>query len=298
MLTHFRLVAFATLLTLCAAPLLAGNTWNALEDAQKVSAKSGKPVFLLTILAGPYAPDATYTKLREKAQKDENAGLFVLGTINIYQLDMKSAKGGGSPYGQNDKLAKKWGGSTTVSVLAPGAKRPLWQLEGGGGKDDIFKQAAEAYKDWNKEVTELEAKLKKNRDLKKDPDRLLKLSRAWADGYVADKAVDYLDDAFKLVKKADKKDPRLEELDLRRADILLDCESWKDAASEYAAFLKHHKESKSLGKAHIGRARALAGSGDTDAAVKELEALAKDDAAADMKAEAEALLKELKKEQG
>lgn len=259
------------LVLLCGSGLAAQDEWKSLEEAKKLAAASDKPVFLVSVLDTPELADPVFKKLRTRARADEDFKIFVSAKINVFKLDPNAAQNGGTSHGTDPVLVEKYGDMSTVSVYAPGANTPLWRLNAGAHKDDIFKQAREAYEKWRKDVDELEQQMKDDKELKKDPEALWKLGEAWARGGSAERALDNLDDALKLVRKADKADRRIEKWALRCAEVALSCEEYADAAKRFTAFLKEFKDSESRNEAVLGKTAALIGANNFKGALKTLE---------------------------
>ncbi|MCC7509594.1 MAG: hypothetical protein IT464_09480 [Planctomycetes bacterium] len=259
------------LLLICGAALTAQDEWKSLEDAKKVAATSDKPVFLVSVLDTPELADPVFKKLRSRARADEDFKVFVGARVNVFKLDPNAAQYGGTSHGTDPVLVEKYGDMSTVSVYAPGANTALWRLKAGAHKEDIFKQAREAYEKWRKEIDELEQQMKDDKELKKDPEALWKLGEAWARGGSAKRALDNLDDALKIVRKADKADRRIEKWMLRCAEVALSCEEYADAAKRFTAFLKEFRASERRNEALLGKTEAQIGANDMKGARKTLE---------------------------
>lgn len=260
-----------TLLLLCGTALAAQDEWKSLADAKKLAADSDKPLFLVAVLDAPEMADPVFKKLRSRARADEDFKIFVGAKVNIFKADPNAAQYGGTSHGTDPVLVEKYGDMSTVSVYAPGANTPLWRLKAGAHKEDVFKQAREAYENWRKDIDELEQQMKDDKELKKDADALWKLGEAWAKGGSAKRALDYCDDALKIVRKADKADRRIEKWVLRCAEIALSCEEYADAAKRFTAFLKEFKASERRSEALLGKTEAQIGANDMKGALKTLE---------------------------
>jgi hypothetical protein len=291
---HLRFSAVAVLLLLAGSVYAAD--WDSFENAQKNSVKLDKPIFLAVMMSVQGYPDNAYGKLTERAANDEDAKAFVTASVNVGQLSMSDANAGGTGYVSNKEKVAKYGRSGSCSVYVPGASRPLWTMDGAFSKEDVFKQAKKAYDAWRTRLDEIETLVKADKELKKDIDTLLELSQVWADGFVAKPALENLDDAVKLIKKADKADARLEELALRRAEIQLDCGMYAEANKGFADFMKDYEASESMPAAKLGYAKAMIGEGNNEGALKQLRLLKADDSARKLHKEIDGLIEKLEKE--
>ncbi|MBE7493147.1 MAG: hypothetical protein HS108_15510 [Planctomycetes bacterium] len=253
----------------------ASTKWEDLDAAQKTAARTSQPIFMAVIMAGMGGPDVNFDKLRERTAKDEDAAIFVKATVNIGRLDMADGMAGGSGWTQNPELVEKYGPLGTCAVFAPGAKKPLWRQESGITRDDVFKNAREAWDAWRKELEALEREAKENKDAKKDPDYHARRAEAWAKGKDGAKATGSMDEAIKLLKKADKADSRIETWTLRAANIALDCGDAAGALARFTEFLKDFKEAgaENRARAEYGRACAMLDTGDPKGALKALEGI-------------------------
>ena len=296
-------IAGVLLVLVAFVPLLSagGKTkWQNAAKAQSSSAKSKKPVLLLSILSGPNKKDDRLTALKAVIESDPEiamqAGTFELGFANVYMMDLLGFKNGGSIYGTNPDKVAKYGRVGTVSVYAPGAVKPLFRTF--SGKDGaIFKQAREAYDAWRKPLRDLQARLKADKSLKKDADTQIELAEACAKGFVYAKARTYFEAAVKLIKKADKKDPRIAKLTYRAAQVDLESNAFDEAYVSFGKFAKGFKKSPLAIEARLGQAKALFGSGDAGGAKKLLTKLMKDKAAASLKDAVTELMEKIKAKQ-
>lgn len=259
---------------------LAGNAaaaeWPALEDARKNSARDDKPMFALVISTGPHRQDENYPVLRNRAPKDEDARGFLLCTVNLYEeyspTDAEKAQGH-RPYRKNAKLEAVYGGVGACCVIAPGAIKPLWKLLLGAGKDDVFKQARQAYANWHDPIAKAEKELKDNRELRKDPAALVKLAKLWTTGFASTTAIKQIDDAVKLLPREQRSGAQAEEWLLLAASSAVDGLDWAVAARRAKEFLDEFKQSTHRDTTRLLRATALSNLGDTDGAMKELDAI-------------------------
>jgi hypothetical protein len=158
-------------------------------------------------------------------------------------------------------------------VVAPGAVKPLWKLLLGAGKDDVFKQAQQAYSVWHNPVEKAEKELKDNRELRKDPATLAKLAKLWASGFASTQAIKQLDEAIKLLPREERTGAQAQEWSLLAASIAVDSLDWGVAAKRAKEFLDEFKQSKLCDAARLARAAALVNLGEKVGALKELDAI-------------------------
>ena len=272
------LAVAAAVLWLCPGAA-AQSPWTPLEDVRKQSLASDKPVFVLVISNGPQRQDAYLPFVRKHAESDTDATIFVKATVNLYEeytpTPEEKARGHLN-YRKNAELESIYGGVTDCAVIAPGGLRPLWKLKDGAKAGDMFKHARKAYEEWRKDVDALEKEARDDHVKRKDAAFTLKLAEAWAAGHASQQACRHFDQALKMLAAEDRAGKQGEDISLRAAKAALDGLDFADAQKRYRAFLVSYKSSTRKAEAQLGRAQALVGSGELDAAKKEIDAIAED----------------------